>query len=341
MTTLAPQAQVNCTANYTLTQADIDLGSITNTADATGTAPNSATVTSNSSTATVTATPSPRLTITKSANPTTIDTVGEQVTYTFAVQNTGNVRLTQVAVTETGFSGSGTLSAITCPTTTLAPAESLDCTARYTITQQDMDTGTVSNTASASALDPAGTTITSDPSTAAVAINAKPALTLVKTADTATITEAGQKIGYHFLITNTGTVTITHVTVDDNHFSGTGSLSTINCPTATLAPQATETCSASYTVTSEDLTATTLTNTATVTGSRGVSAASASVTSDPSTALVAITARSTHQLPQSSSGSGTSLPDTGTDVLGLGGIAAALLLAGVLVLVAARRRHLP
>ena len=83
----------------------------------------------------------------KSASPTTVAAVGDVVTYTFHVTNTGNVTVSAVAIDETAFSGTGTPPAATCPPGPLAPTQSVDCTATYTVTQADIDAGSITNTA--------------------------------------------------------------------------------------------------------------------------------------------------------------------------------------------------
>ena len=112
---------------------------------------------------------------------------GQTVTYTFAVTNTGNVTVHGVSIAETAFTGTGTLSPVTCPATTLAPGASTTCTATYTVTQADVDAGSVTNTATATGTAPGGGTVTSPPSTATVAATPAPALTVVKTAAPATV----------------------------------------------------------------------------------------------------------------------------------------------------------
>lgn len=79
-------------------------------------------------------------------------TVGDTVTYSFVVTNTGNVTLTDVTVTDP-LPG---LSAIDCPATTLAPGESMTCTATYTVTLADAEAGEVQNTATVIGDSPAG-----------------------------------------------------------------------------------------------------------------------------------------------------------------------------------------
>ena len=219
---LAPGASVDCSATYIVTQADIDAGSIANTATATGTPPAGvAPPVSPPSSATVPVTQTVALTLSKSANPTTVSAAGEVVTYTFHVTNTGNVTVTGIAVTEGLFSGTGTVSPITCSTTTLAPGASLDCTATYAVTQADVDRGFIANTATATGTSPAGGAV-SLPSEVTVPATQTAALTLTKSATPTSVTAAGQVVTYTFRVTNTGNVTLTGVAITEGSFSGTG-----------------------------------------------------------------------------------------------------------------------
>jgi hypothetical protein len=60
-------------------------------------------------------------------------------------------------------------------------------------------------------------------------------------------------VTYSFLVTNTGTLTLTSVNVVETAFSGTGTAPVPSCPTTTLAPGASTTCTATYTVRQADL----------------------------------------------------------------------------------------
>lgn len=90
-----------------------------------------------------------------------------------------------------------------------------------------------------------------------------PAFTFAKTADLTRITEAGQTVMYSFTITNTGTAPLTEPVIDDTAFSGAGELGDIVCPAAVVEPEETLVCTAPYTTVAADLSAATLTNTAT------------------------------------------------------------------------------
>jgi uncharacterized repeat protein (TIGR01451 family) len=125
--------------------------------------------------ATVTANQTPDIDITKSADPVTYDAAGDEITYTFRVENTGNVTLTDVTVTDPMFP------AMTCGTVTLIPGDTIICTATYTITQDDINAGAVLNTATVTAM--FDTAQVSDTSQVTVTANQTPGIELTKSAD--------------------------------------------------------------------------------------------------------------------------------------------------------------
>ncbi|WP_449353881.1 DUF7507 domain-containing protein [Aliigemmobacter aestuarii] len=86
---------------------------------------------------TLTAAQQPAITLDKTADVATYGTLGETITYSFEVENTGNVTLTNVSVTDplTG------LSAITPAPVSLAPGASQIFTATLTVTQDHLDAG--------------------------------------------------------------------------------------------------------------------------------------------------------------------------------------------------------
>jgi uncharacterized repeat protein (TIGR01451 family) len=326
--TLAPGASTTCTATYVVSQADVDAGQVTNTAVASGTPPGNTTLTTSPpSTATVTAVAAPGLSVVKSASEASVSQVGDTIDYRFQVTNTGNVTLSNVNVVDTQLAPAGPLtSGPACPSGVLAPRASETCTATYTVSQGDLDNGTVNDSAVAHATPPGSTTpVVSTPSAASVPAVPLPALTMVKSANRATVSAAGQVIGYRFLTTNTGNVTLRHVRVVD----GMAGLSPISCPTDTLAPSASETCTATYTVTQADIDAGALSNTAV---SVARSPQSTPVTSDPSKATVPVTSDVAASAPAASALAFTGLPAVQLTLLGL-----IVLLLGVLLLAVRRR----
>ena len=265
-TTLAAGSQMVCDATYTLTTADVDAGTVTNNATASGTPAGGTTpITSTPTEVTVPTPAAPGIAVVKSASPATVSAAGQTVTYSFRVTNTGNVTLTDVAPVEGEFSGTGALSDITCPTTTLVAGQVTTCTATYEVTQADVDSGALTNTATAEGTPPAGDPVESTPSNSTVDVPRTPGLSLVKSSDVEGA-EVGQVVTYSFLVTNTGNVTIADPTVTDTDFSGAGDLSAIACPTGPLSPGDDITCTATYTATQADVNAGRITNTASVVG---------------------------------------------------------------------------
>jgi uncharacterized repeat protein (TIGR01451 family) len=167
---LAPAAQVTCTVTYVVTQADMDAGTLANSATATGTPRAGNPPVSPPSAAVVALPAAPGITLAKTATPTVITSVGQDIAYSFLVTNTGNVTLTAIAVNETAFSGSGAAPTVTCPAGPLAPAATATCTAGYPSTTADVEAGEVTNTAVAVGAPPTGATVTSEPSSARVTV---------------------------------------------------------------------------------------------------------------------------------------------------------------------------
>ena len=265
--TLAPGASATFTADYTVTQADIDAGAaIGNTATGNATAP-SGTYVPPTDTETVTPEgPAPASTIAKTASNDTDVAVGDVITYTYVVENTGNTNLTNVTVSDV-HGGTGTLGAITpAAVAVLAPGASATFTADYTVTQEDIDSGaTISNTATANATAPNGTYTAPEVTETVEPAAPAPAADFTKTASETTDVQAGDVITYTYVVTNTGNVSLNDVSVTDAH-SGTGTLSAFSPATvATLAVGDSATFTATYTITQADIDAgTDITNTATV-----------------------------------------------------------------------------
>ncbi|MGY6741892.1 MAG: COG1361 S-layer family protein, partial [Cecembia sp.] len=253
---LAPGATEIFTATYTITQTDIDNGSVTNTATVNAEDPNGAAI-SDTDSETITAAQTATISLSKSASPGTYSVVGEVITYTFTVQNTGNVTLSDVSISDplTG------LSAISPATiASLAPGATEIFTATYTITQADIDNGSVANTATVNAEDPNGAAI-SDTNSETINAAQTATLTLDKSASSATYSAVGEVITYTFTVENTGNVTLTDVSISDP-LTGLSAISPVSI--ASLAPGATETFTATYTITQADIDNGSVANSATV-----------------------------------------------------------------------------
>lgn len=168
---LEPGGFVDCTATYALTQADVDAGSVDNTATASADPASGGSVTSPSSSATVTIARAPAFTFVKSVDRASVTAVGELLTYTFRIVNTGNVTLTDPVIVEDSFSGAGALSTVTCAATTVIPNGTLDCEATYTTVAADLDEATLANGAQAEIDSPTGAVLVSPVSSVSIPIS--------------------------------------------------------------------------------------------------------------------------------------------------------------------------
>ncbi|WP_415373962.1 gliding motility-associated C-terminal domain-containing protein [Patiriisocius sp. Uisw_017] len=269
--TLAPGATDNTTftATYLITQANIDNGNVTNTATASGFNPlgvvvsdisddsseleDDVTITvlcQNDSIALI------KTGVFNDSNGDSCADVDETITYSFTVINNGNTTIGNIAITDALVNVQG-------GPITLAPGQTdtTTFTATYLIIQPDINTGSVTNTATASGFNPLGVVV-SDISDVASELEDAPTVTLLcNNAVIALIKtgiptdengdgciDLGETIVYDFVVTNLGNVTLTNVIVTDP-------MITVNGGSITLfaGDSDTETFSGSYTIVQSDI----------------------------------------------------------------------------------------
>ena len=143
---LAPAAQLNCSAVYTVTQADLDAfaagTNLINTASVTSRDPKNAARTATSTLSLPGPAPVVTMFLDKTTTATTYATVGQVLPYQILVRNTGNVTW-PAAPTVTD-----SKTAVSCPAGAVAPGASITCSGNYAVTQADLDAGSLVNTAS-------------------------------------------------------------------------------------------------------------------------------------------------------------------------------------------------
>ena len=190
--------------------------------------------------------------------------VGDTITYTYEVTNTGGANLTNVTV-EDDLLGAATLSDVAVDGVGfLAAGDTETATLTHVVTTDDLGT-TITNIATADS-DQTG----EDTDTNSIPVGA-PALNITKTNDSTTTWDdadssgdlsVGDTITYTYEVTNTGGANLTNVTVEDD-LLGAATLSDVAVDgVGFLAAGDTETATLTHVVTTDDL-GTTITNIAT------------------------------------------------------------------------------
>ena len=90
--------------------------------------------------------PAPDISQSLSASAGPVTTIGQTLTYSSILTNTGNVPMTAVSVTSSGFTGHGAAPVYTCPSSTLAVGASQTCTATYSVVAADLGQATINET---------------------------------------------------------------------------------------------------------------------------------------------------------------------------------------------------
>lgn len=271
-----------------------------NTATATATAPGGAAV-QQTAPATLPLVAGPALTLGKSGAYTSGDgAVGSVITYSFVAQNSGNVTLTGVAITDPHAGLSPIAPRWPGTAGRLAPAQQVTGTASYTVTQADVDAGTIMNAASVAGTPPTGPTVAAASPTVVLApAPAGPALSTTKSATVTGTGAVGDTVNYEITAVNTGNVTLRSVAVSDPLPGLTPFQYTWPGTAGILAPGQQVTATTSHTITQADVDAGSLVNVATTnaTAPNGAVVSSASTTITTPTAAAAPASRSSSRAP--------------------------------------------
>ena len=197
------------TVSYTTTQADVDAGQVDVTAGATGMMINGELFAGQPLPVRIPGpAAAPDLSLTVLTPPAAFTGVGQAVSVTYQVSNTGNV--TVDGVTLTGIAPAG--ATVSGGASSLAPGADATFTVTYTTTQADVDAGAVNFSAQATGTPKRGSAVTTAASAAsAPGPQAAPGATLALSASHRTYGWAGQDITLTFTVTNTGNVTLSNL----------------------------------------------------------------------------------------------------------------------------------
>jgi uncharacterized repeat protein (TIGR01451 family) len=253
---LAPGKNSAVTAIHTVTQADLDAGTVVNTATLNGSDPDGISFISTSNTVTVNGLQRPQITITKFATETAFLTVGEVIHYTFEVFNCGNVTAANIVVSDPKaviLTGS--------PVSSLAPRHTVTATAEHVVTKADVDAGKIVNIASAAGIDPTGKTVRDDSNEVTLYSNQPAKLVVTKFAKEASFKAKGDTIHYEIAVKNYRNTTLSDVVVTDPNATITS-----GSPIFRLASGKTAMVTAVHIITQKDLDAGKVTNVAGATG---------------------------------------------------------------------------
>jgi gliding motility-associated-like protein/uncharacterized repeat protein (TIGR01451 family) len=252
ISTLAPEASQTYNTTYSVTQNDINNGYVNNTASATSVF--GGVTYSDTDSERVNGNQNNELTITKVATESGFSGPNQTLHYTITVTNTGNVTLNDVVVTDP-------LTILNSTITELLPGadNAVVITTTYSTTLNDMNVGFVNNTATATYTFNGNSYSESDSEN--VPANQNPSISITKSSVENSYTRADEIIHYSLTITNTGNVTLSNVTASDPN-----AVVTCNGSPYTLAPNASVSCTATHTVTGDDVAAGSIENTATASG---------------------------------------------------------------------------
>ncbi len=183
--------------------------------------------------------------------------IGETITYTFTVTNTGKININNITIND------AMLGMVKVPInpTNLAPNQTGTVSYDYVLTQANIDAGKLSNKAFSNGLDALGNPVSASSGNSTtnnlptdILFPKNPKISLLKTSVVVDVNknnlkDVGDRIDYIFTVTNTGNVTVNNINITDNFATVTGG------PIKSLAPNMVDntTIKASYIIKQSDI----------------------------------------------------------------------------------------
>ena len=318
--------------SYTVTESAVSLWSLTNIA-CTVLAPNGGSQTVDQRSVTIdlregelvtcvysnARDPQPAIDLTKSADPATYSEAGDVITYTYTISNVGDSPIgpTQFTITDDRIDA-GTAFDCGPVDKTLNVTASFSCTHDYTVTGDDVTSGSVKNTANAHA-----GRLSSPPADATVTFVAPTTTTTTTTSTTTTVPET---------TTTSTTTTVTATTVVEQEVTTT----TTTTPATTTIPVTTTTVETCITIPREPTTTTVIAPSTITPTAENTEDPCVVVTTVPGTIVLTGATTTSPGIPPSTTT--TRLPLTGGGTEPSGRTIALILITGVALLVLSRRQ---
>ncbi len=235
-TSLISAAVMTCTGQHVVNQQNIDNDiAFVNTAEVTAN-PTEGTLGDVSGTVTI---PGPAAnntaTLTKTPNILSNADLGDTITCTYAITNTGNITLDNVSISD-AHNGAGSLSSVSNENLTntsglsvdatlddgiidnLSPGDSASFQTTYIVQQADIDAQVnITNTATLVATPKRGGITPPNASAAVGVVAASPVIVVTKTANNDVNVARGSDVTYTYTVTNNGNVTVSNITLNDAH----------------------------------------------------------------------------------------------------------------------------
>ena len=201
---------------------------------------------------------------------------GEKISYTFSIRNDGSSSLSNIRLTDSllGFTDRKVADSIA-----IGGTKEYSAPETITVTAEQAKSGKIDNTATVKGTPPSGLSdVTATAKATVPTVTPAPKLTLEKTVDRKSLSSAESKVGtkltYTFKVTNAGNVNIGNISIDDR-LSGVSAIK-MDYPTGDdiLAPGASATGTATYSLPDSDIERQSVTNTAKAVGRNATTGAS-------------------------------------------------------------------